>query len=401
MALDSSTYFDALSRSLSDTMGESGAQEISALKKYYERQLWHEFSSGILALIQTQPAVRVAAQDIHDTLLVPVRSNLDGSVYVKLLFYACEALASQGGESLNQVNNLLDSAIASLMTNGHMQCVSAVHCLKALVLMAHGPSLEAKGLLHKASDAIHATPVHDILPLLQALYFRAHVRQSELMCDYGDFYESAFAFLRYGHLAGLALSGEELSAVAYKTAIAALLASKVYNFGELLNTPEFVQALEENKSNPWALEVIRMCSRGDVTSYEQFVQSNTALLESMPDLADAIKTGRLGKKVRLMSLLQVVFHTPVDERVIPFQTVADRCNVSPKDVEPLLLTALAQHLIEGTIDELEGAIEVTWVQPRVMSIDEIASLAANIGKWRKVVKQTADHVGKMALKIAQ
>jgi 26S proteasome regulatory subunit N9 len=406
--LDPSSYFDALTTSLKGQAPDDVVEELPKLKDAYTRQLWHEFSSGILGLIQTQATVRVAAYDIHDVLLVPVRSNLDPSLYVRLLFFACGAVTSSPAESeeekqanFKKVEGLLDSAIASLMTNGHKQCVAAVHCLKALILMAHGPSLDAKTLLQKASDVIDATPVHEILPILQCMYNRALVRQCELLCDYDAFYKTAFAFHHYSALAELPLAGDELTAVAYKTAIAALLANRVYNFGELLNSAELVAALDASADQKWSIELIRTCSRGAVSDYAAFVEKNGELIRSMPDLCAAIEEGRLGRKARLMSLLHLIFHTPADERVLSFAAIAERCGVTQPEVEPLLLTAMAQKLVQGTIDELEQTIEVTWVLPRVMDKAEIAALAANIGKWRVSVKQTAEHVGKMAAKITK
>uniref|UniRef100_A0A7S1VZZ4 PCI domain-containing protein n=1 Tax=Neobodo designis TaxID=312471 RepID=A0A7S1VZZ4_NEODS len=406
--LDAPSYFDALTTSLRGQAPDEVADELPKLKDAYSRQLWHEFSSGMLRLIQENAAMRVAAYDVHDVLLVPVRSNLDASLYVRLLFYACGAVTSAPASSeeetsanFKKVESLLDSAIASLLTNGHTQCVAAVHCLKALILMAHGPSLDAKTLLQKASDTIDATPVHEILPILQCMYNRAMVRQCELLCDYDAFYTTAFAFHRYSGVAGLPLVGDELAAVAYKTAIAALLAKKVFNFGELLNAAAFVDALDNSSEQKWAIDLIRTCSRGAVADYARFVETNSALVRSMPDLCAAIEEGRLGRKARLMALLHLIFHTPADQRVLTFDAVAERCGLTLPEVEPLLLTAMAQKLVQGTIDELEQTVEITWVLPRVMSKDEIAALAKNIGQWRVAVKQTAEHVGKMAAKISK
>ena len=178
--LDSSSYFDALAVSMKEH-NEKLSESVTQLKVYYQKQLWHEFSSTVVQLM-LEPAFRVAAYDIHDILIVPVRSSIDGSVYVRLLFHACAALASSGEtDSLDRVNSLLDSAIASLLSNGHNQCVSAVHCLKALMLMAHGPSLEAKSLLHRAADAIAETP-YTCTPTMVKHHTTQHTHHAQCLC---------------------------------------------------------------------------------------------------------------------------------------------------------------------------------------------------------------------------
>lgn len=39
------------------------------------------------------------------------------------------------------------------------------------------------------------------------------------------------------------------------------------------------------------------------------------------------------------------------------------------------------HLIEGIIDQVDGSVYVSWVQPRVLGIPQIKSLRDRLDNW--------------------
>jgi 26S proteasome regulatory subunit N9 len=47
----------------------------------------------------------------------------------------------------------------------------------------------------------------------------------------------------------------------------------------------------------------------------------------------------------------------------------------------LLSYMLQAHLIEGIIDEVDGTVHVSWVQPRVLGIDQVKSLRDRLDTW--------------------
>jgi hypothetical protein len=253
-------------------------------------------------------------------------------------------------------------------------------------------------------------------PVLQAFYHRAAARQYELNLDYDSFYGTAFLFAEYSAAAGITIVPAELRAIAFKTAVAAFLSPALHNFGQLLTFPSFEDALAASTETAWALALLRICNRGDVDAFDAFAAialggnagSNAgdaaaggsaltadesalahaarAVVSGSTEIADALR-GTLRQKVRRMAVLDLVFRTPSAERTYTLARVAERCRLAKvSDVEPLLLTAMALHLIEGKIDGVDGTLDVTWLQPRVLQPAEVASCADAVAAWRKSVR---------------
>ena len=45
------------------------------------------------------------------------------------------------------------------------------------------------------------------------------------------------------------------------------------------------------------------------------------------------------------------------------------------------MRCLSLHLIEGSIDAVEGVVHVTWITPRVLTMPQIRQLRDRLGEW--------------------
>ena len=50
-------------------------------------------------------------------------------------------------------------------------------------------------------------------------------------------------------------------------------------------------------------------------------------------------------------------------------------------VEWILMRALSKGLIKGTMDQVDGTVNITWVQPRVLDIAQLGLLSAQLKGW--------------------
>ena len=105
--------------------------------------------------------------------------------------------------------------------------------------------------------------------------------------------------------------------------------------------------------------------KGDLHRYEALCVEHAAYLNAQPALVAHER--RLREKITILCLLELVFATPPDARTIPLAEVAARAKLSIEGVEALLMRCLSLHLIEGSIDAVEGVVHVTWITPRVLT----------------------------------
>lgn len=394
--LDAATYLDSLASSVSHKPDIQKA--LRDAKQAYTGRLWHELGEALLIAVEDEN-VRQVSYDLHQHVLMPCRADISPFVYAKLLYVF--ALYGDQPEP-NKALTLLDGAFAMLTSQlpsgmGEPQAIKCVECIKALILMGEEATVDARRLLDEVADYVKERQAHDLDPVLSALLARARVREYELLREFTQFYETAFDVHASSLRAGIPIVPEDLSVLSYKVVVAALLSPKVYNFGKLLNYEPFVACLR-GSTDAWLLHWAQLCNDGDVQGFEAFVANHKADIEGIEDLSVALPT--LGRKVRLMALLHLVFYTPADERVFSFASIAERCGLSNiKQVEPLLLTAFACQIVKGNIDGLKEEVHITWVQPRVLNCEEILQLAKLIGSWKARVAEARSHVDELATNI--
>lgn len=111
----------------------------------------------------------------------------------------------------------------------------------------------------------------------------------------------------------------------------------------------------------------------------------------------------LRQKICLMALIESVSLRSATNRTLSFQTIREETHLQSVDeVEHLVMKALrfvfacvrfairtrlmhitlfSLKLIKGSIDEPKQIAQITWVQPRVLSREQIGQLAKNIAVW--------------------
>lgn len=63
------------------------------------------------------------------------------------------------------------------------------------------------------------------------------------------------------------------------------------------------------------------------------------------------------------------------------------------------MKALSKDLVRGSVDQVERIVNITWVQPRVLSLAQISGMADQIGEWRQDVESMESVVNSNAKEI--
>ena len=113
---------------------------------------------------------------------------------------------------------------------------------------------------------------------------------------------------------------------------------------------------------------------------------------AFPPLSALCSTELLNEKVKLLSLMEIVFTKQAKNRSVTFDEVATAADVPPEQVEILIMKGLSLGLVKGTIDEIDQQASLHWVQPRVLDLDQLTDMHARLGTWLDTVNAAVSMV---------
>ncbi|XP_051890404.1 26S proteasome non-ATPase regulatory subunit 13-like isoform X2 [Pristis pectinata] len=165
---------------------------------------------------------------------------------------------------------------------------------------------------------------------------------------------------------------------AFTLGLAALLGEGIYNFGELLMHP-ILESLRDTE-NQWLIDTLYAFNSGDVETFFGL----KSYWGSQSDLAN--NEQRLKEKLQLLCLMEMVFTRPANHRQMTFQEISHQAKVPVDEVEMLVMKALSAGLVKGSIDEVDHKVHMTWVQPRVMDLQQVSYMKQRLEAWCADVK---------------
>jgi len=197
------------------------------------------------------------------------------------------------------------------------------------------------------------------------------------------FYKQAIQFLHYTPPAEV----EDAKSLARDLCIAALVGKGVYNLGTVVYENSELLATLKGETDGFLVELMESAAVGNVGAFEA-LETHRVYLESNGCDIKAIQ-----EKILLLGLVNLVFEKESGERTMAFSDIAKRLQVDLEQVEWIAMKALSLDLIKGSMDQVEGIIDVTWVMPRVLDQKMMTALAKRFGDWSDKVSETKDFMG--------
>lgn len=250
-------------------------------------------------------------------------------------------------------------------------CDEAVWMCKVLQGEIHLLYLEDKEATKKIiedlkdilEEAGNVTPVHGKYYMLASQYYR-------LIGQHADYYRCSLQFL------GCSIESfpkEDWPNQAFFLGLAALLGEGVYNIGELLAHP-IIESLRGTE-NEWLIELLQAFNSGDIGKFEQMKPTWSKINDLL------VQEVKLRQKISLLCLMEMTFKRAANNRTISFAEIASETRLPLKEVEILIMKALAQGLVRGAIDQVSGVVNMTWVQPRVLNREQVSGMANTLDAW--------------------
>ncbi|GAM21381.1 hypothetical protein SAMD00019534_045560, partial [Acytostelium subglobosum LB1] len=237
---------------------------------------------------------------------------------------------------------------------------------------------EAKQILETAKDELKG--VTGLEQTVYASFYQVNADYHKIMDQQSEFYQSALLYLSYSKEIPL----PQQQTLALDLCIAALVSDNVYSFGDLIVNP----VLKSLEGTPfaWLIQLLKVYNVGNIHQYQQLIAKNQDALTKIPKLNN--NKDQLAQKISILSLIDLAFRTPSDKRLISFATIAQTTELQLGEIEFLLMKALSLKLIRGLIDQIDQTIMITWVTPRILDINQIATMKSKILDWTDKTQQS-------------
>ncbi|RDB18179.1 putative 26S proteasome regulatory subunit rpn9 [Hypsizygus marmoreus] len=207
---------------------------------------------------------------------------------------------------------------------------------------------------------------------VNAAYYGVAADYYKARAEYAPYYRNSLLYLACVDTEK-DMTAEERLVRAHDLGISAFLGDTIYNFGELLMHP-ILDALD-NTPHEWIKKLLFTFNEGNIGKFEALAP----LFPQEPILQE--NYAFLRQKICLMALIESVFKRHADNRTMSFQTIAEETRLPVDEVEHLVMKALSLKLIRGSLDQVDQKAQITWVQPRVLSREQIGGLATRLDEW--------------------
>ncbi|CAM8877939.1 unnamed protein product [Rhodiola kirilowii] len=341
----------------------------NSLADLYQRKLWHQLTQKL------EQFVALAAGDALIQLYHNFITDFETKINLLKLAQFAVIVSRQYPEKEAAIT-YLEGVIEKIRATKEARIEEPILYIKmqiAILKLEQGNQKECKNLLEDGKTTLDS--MTDIDPSVYASFYWISSQYYKSLQEFGDFYKSALLYLAYTSVESLSESFK--LDLAFDLSLSALLGDNIYNFGELLAHP-IIQSLLGTKVE-WLYYILQAFNSGDLVRYQELCRVHGAALNAQPALVQNEK--KLLEKINILCLMEIIFSRPSEERTIPLAVIAERTKLSVEDVEYLLMKSLSVHLIEGIIDQVEGTVYVSWVQPRVLGIPQIKSLRDRLDSW--------------------
>ncbi|XP_042094107.1 26S proteasome non-ATPase regulatory subunit 13 isoform X4 [Ovis aries] len=330
----------------SQSSGPGQAAVWHRLEELYTKKLWHQLTLQVLDFVQdpcfaqgdgliklyenfiSEFEHRVNPLSLVEIILHVVRQMTDPNVALSFLEKTREKVKSS------------DEAV--------ILCKTAIGALKLNI----GDLQVTKETIEDVEEMLSSLPgvtsVHSRFYDLSSKYYQT-------TGSHAAYYKDALRFLGCVDIKDLPVSEQQERA--FTLGLAGLLGEGVFNFGELLMHPVLESLRDTDRQ--WLIDTLYAFNSGNV---ERFQTLKSAWGQ------------------------QMTFTRPANHRQLTFEEIAKSAKITVDEVELLVMKALSVGLVKGSIDEVDKRVHMTWVQPRVLDLQQIKGMKDRLEFWCTDVK---------------
>lgn len=351
------------------------AQEYTELAELYRKKLWHQLTVKIESFILLPQVQNDQLPQFYPRFIKDFEGRINTLSLVKVSIAISKHIHDPAA-AFEFVQTISEKQQVKGDVEAHILILSVLAGMR----LRAGQIEQCKEILETAKVRLEG--VAGVEAIVYAAYYKVWSDFNKTQNSPVEFYRSALTYLSYANLE--TIPPNEQMSLAFDLGIAALIGESIYNFGELLGN-DILKSLSGGPAD-WLVQLLRVFNSGDIQGYEDVVNKYREQLSQQQALT--ANEVLLTQKISILALMELAFKRPSDQRTIPFPDVAIATKLPVKEVEPLVMKALSLKLVRGTIDEVDQTFNVTWVQPRVLDIQQISTMKDRLQDWTKKVQST-------------
>uniref|UniRef100_A0A8C4I560 PSD13 N-terminal domain-containing protein n=1 Tax=Dicentrarchus labrax TaxID=13489 RepID=A0A8C4I560_DICLA len=319
------------------------AAEWHTLEEYHNKRLWHQLTLKLTDFVK-DPCFKTGDGliQLYDNFISDFEHRINPLSLMEIILYVARQM-----QDPKDAITFLEKTREKVKSNDEaiILCKTSIGSLKLEI----NDLPATKKLIEEVEEMLNNLPgvtsVHGRFYDLSSKYYR-------IIGNHASYYKDALRYL--GCVDIKDLPETEKQERAFTLGLAGLLGEGVYNFGELLMHP--VLETLRNTDKQWLIDTLYAFNGGNVEKFQGFKSA----WGQQPDLAT--HEAKLMQKIQLLCVMEV---------------------------ELLVMKALSVGLIKGNIDEVDQKVQMTWVQPRVLDLQQIKGMKERLDFWCGDVKNMA------------
>lgn len=366
------------------------------LEDYYERKLWYQLSEALKNTVYKNENSRSIRLRLFDNFISLFSDKINQLQLVEFLVESLiDSTAQDSFEYLSNLKHKINDFNEKKNSKSNFgysnDDISDYETIQALIFLDNelagvklqlGFADEATKMIDQSEEKINQLNI-SVDNRVNASFYKIKAQFMKVKGDFTAFYYNSLLFL------ACVPNIEELpnkESIIQDISISGLLGDKIYNFGEIIMHSIFAYL-----NSDWLKSLVLCLNNGDLKKYNTLINS-TKDLEQFPDIKAKIPF--LNQKVCIMAFIELVFNKPTTERTIDYSEIQHHIPLlqSDNDIECLVMKCLSLGLIKGSINEVESNVEVSWIQPRTMTREQIANMRTKMTVWSEKVQSLTGYM---------
>lgn len=347
--------------------GGAMAPDWAHLGELYEKKLWHQLTLTLTEFVKSDYFNKYGGLvELYENFLADFEHRINMLSLMEIVLYVIKEIKEPETaiEFLEREKEKIKNDVEA-----EVLCMTAIGNIK----LQQNKMEETKALIEQARGMLETI---DGVTTVHGRFYELCSNYHKITGSYNDYYRDALRFLGCVEVSAMKI-GDQIDR-ALHLSLAALLGNDIYNFGELLAHP-VLQSLHGTEHG-WLIELLFAFNSGDITQFELLKRH----WQKQADLNASYKS--LRQKISLLCLMELTFKRPSNDRNLSFEMISKEAQLPLEEVELLVMKALSLGLVKGSIDEVEQMVHMTWVQPRVLDLAQIAHMRDRLSEWCDKVK---------------